>query len=194
MSIGAYGHRSPAAAAAWARTMLLPGAAVILDTETTDLYGAVCQIAVADTNGTVLLDTLVNPRCPIEASAQRIHQITPADLAGAPTFRRVLPDLLTATAGRRILAYNAAYDHRVLLAEAGRAGANIEHLADDGAWGCVMRARSESLGHPEHYLPLRGPHRAAGDVLATLEVLREIATAYPSPGRDPSPVLLAGAR
>ena len=48
-------------AVTWARTMLSPHRAVVIDCETTDLPGAICEVAVVDTQGRILLNTLVNP-------------------------------------------------------------------------------------------------------------------------------------
>src|SRR5664279_4813752 len=62
----------------WARTMLKPHHAVVIDCETTDLPGAICEVAVVDTRGRSLLSTLVNPRRPISAAATRVHNITDA--------------------------------------------------------------------------------------------------------------------
>jgi hypothetical protein len=64
------------AALRWARAMRLPGAAVILDTETTDLEGYVVEIAVLDAaTGDVLLDTLVNPGCPVQPAARWVCRL-----------------------------------------------------------------------------------------------------------------------
>jgi len=96
------------AAIRWARAMLEPGGAVVLDTETTDLYGEVCEVAVIDAStGETLLNTLVNPQAPISVGAYWIHGITADDVVAAPTWSDVLPKLLEATAGRTILAYNS---------------------------------------------------------------------------------------
>ena len=48
-------------AVSWARAMLQPDRAVVIDCETTDLPGAVCEVAVVDTCGRILLNSLVNP-------------------------------------------------------------------------------------------------------------------------------------
>ena len=66
--------------------MLRPGRAVILDVETTDLHGRVCELAVIDTNGATLFDTLVNPGCPISPAATAVHGIIDADVTSAPTW------------------------------------------------------------------------------------------------------------
>ena len=74
-----------------ARTLQHPDT-VILDTETVDLGAAVCEIAVIDTAGQVLLNTLVNPGMEhrINQEAQQIHGITMDELAAAPSTRTVL--------------------------------------------------------------------------------------------------------
>ena len=96
------------AALRWARAMRLPGAAVILDTETTDLDGYVVEVAVLDAaTGDVLLDTLVNPGCPVQPAARWVHGIGDDQLASSPPLAEVWPRLLEATAGRTVLAYNA---------------------------------------------------------------------------------------
>ena len=91
--------------------MRLPGAGVILDTETTDLDGYVVEVAVLDAaTGDVLLDTLVNPGCPVQPAARWVHGINDGQLAESPPLAEVWPRLLAATAGRTVLAYNAEFD------------------------------------------------------------------------------------
>lgn len=161
------------AAIRWARAMLEPDTAVILDTETTDLFGAVVEIAVVDAStGRILLDTLVNPGPdqPIQPGAQAVHGITAADLTNAPTWDKVLPKLKRVTKDRTILAYNAEYDEGVIIADTVRAGRRLGHLGDPGRWGCVMLRRSD--WQRVHYrLPLGAGHRARGDALAARDVL-----------------------
>lgn len=87
---------------------------VILDTETTDLYGYLVQITVIDTTGAVLFDSLVNPEAPINPDAQRIHGLTEEQLKDAPTFAQIEPALATVLRGKRIVSYNAAFDRGIL--------------------------------------------------------------------------------
>src|SRR6266508_989847 len=88
------------AAVRWARAMREPGAAVILDTETTDLDGYVVELAVIDAaTGDTLLNTLVNPGEPISDGARWVHGITDEQVADAPPWADVLPKLLDVTAG-----------------------------------------------------------------------------------------------
>ncbi len=43
-----------------------------------------CEVAVIDTDGTLLLNTLVDPGVPITVTAGAVHGITDQDLVGAP--------------------------------------------------------------------------------------------------------------
>jgi hypothetical protein len=158
----------------WATAMLAPGAAVILDTETIDLFGPIVEIAVIDAaTGRKLLDTLVNPGCPVTETATAIHGITDADVADAPTWDKVLPRLKRITRNRQVLAYNTGYDQSVVVADTERAGRKPGHLADDDRWACVMQARSDWEGS-RRWLPLGGGHRALGDCQAARQVLMDI--------------------
>jgi DNA polymerase III epsilon subunit-like protein len=156
----------------WARRMSRAGA-VVIDTETTDMHGAICEIAVVDASGNVLLDTLVNPGCPIDPAATAVHGITDVDVAEAPPLAEVLPRLLEVTAGRPVLAYNAPYDRDVLLGDAARLGLQLGRLANPATWGCLMRARAVAAGCA--WIRLEAGHRALGDAEAARQVLRALA-------------------
>ncbi|WP_347350383.1 3'-5' exonuclease [Intrasporangium sp.] len=145
--------------------MLDPQRSVLVDVETTDLHGAVCEIAVISPTGKVLLDTLVNPGCPIAAAATRVHGITCDDVAGAPRWEEVLPWLEDAVGGRRLVAYNAEYDRGAVALMSGA----WHPLANPARWDCAMRARADIEGRP--WCRLDGGHRALGDTFAMLHVL-----------------------
>ncbi len=165
---------SAGAAVNWARAMLEPGAAVILDTETTTLHGAIVEIAVIDAcTGKPLLNTLVRADQPIEPEAHAIHGIADTDLVDAPTWSAVLPKLLRITRKRTVLAYNADYDHYVVTADTERAGLKLRHLADPDRWGCIMIRRSDWT-RCARWLPLGGGHRALGDTQEARKRLLEM--------------------
>lgn len=107
------------AAAGWARKVLADPACVVLDTETTGLHdGArIVEIAVLGVDGTVLLDSLVNPGVPIPAEATAIHGITDAGVADALTFSDLLVPLTAALHDRKIIVYNRQFDKRRLAVE-----------------------------------------------------------------------------
>ena len=88
-------------AVGWARLMLQRDFAVVIDCETTDLPGALCEVAVVDTSGRVLLNSLVRPCQPITRAAGKVHNITEEMVVAAPTFPDLFDDILRVTAGRR---------------------------------------------------------------------------------------------
>lgn len=188
-------ERAARDAAAW----LADPRAVVLDTETTDLDGFLVEIAVVDTTGTPLLDTLVNPGVPISPGAQAVHGITDAMVAEAPTFASLFDDLTALLHGRTVIAYNAAFDRGILSHEfyrllAGRPtvaeppGARNERINREARawcqairWECAMEAYAAWWGEWSSYhgdyrwQPLGGGHRALGDAQACLAVIREMA-------------------
>lgn len=175
------------AAAEWARAALADERAVILDTETTDLRGYICDIAIIRaTDGEVLMNTLVNPGVPIEPGAQAVHGITDADVAGAPTFEAIHGQVYMHCAGARVLVYNAAYD-------AGRLGAEMDRLGKHPAvwrgtgWECIMLQHAAWVSEWNDYRGdyrwhklEGGDHRALGDCRAARARLIEMAGGDPA--------------
>lgn len=149
--------------------------AVVIDTETTDLGGAICEIAVVDARtGVVLLESLVDAGQPIHPAAAAVHGITDDDIKGAPTLSALLPQLQRTVGNRPLLAYNAPYDRDALLGDAQRLQLNLGRLGAARAWACIMRARASACGGA--WTALAGGHRAAGDAVAAAQVLRDLAS------------------
>lgn len=143
-------HSEVGAAIRFARTVLAPDAAVILDTETTDLFGAICEIAVIDAcTGKTLLDTLVDHGVPIEPAAA-IHGLTDEQVSaeGVPAWPAVYKRLLRITKGRTICAYNADYDQAVIAADCARYGITRTRLTDPACWADVMVPRADHARSP----------------------------------------------
>ncbi|PJE97134.1 hypothetical protein CUT44_14220 [Streptomyces carminius] len=159
-----------------ARQLLEPGRAVVLDTETTDLYGRTVEIAVIDAaTGKKLMDTLVNPGdTEISDGARWVHGITSEMVADARPFEKVLPRLRKVTRGRTILAYNAEFDRAVVLGDVARVGKKPMHLEPWGNWYCLMQAYADWIGS-RRWLRLGGSHRAAGDCESARQVLIKMA-------------------
>lgn len=169
-------HSDAGAAIRFARAMLAPNTAVILDTETTDLYGAVCEIAVIDAcTGRTLLDTLVNPGTPITADAAAVHGLTDAEVTadGVPDWKTVYPKLLRVTKDRIVLAYKADYDQAVIAADCARAGIRRTRLADSKHWADVMVPRADHA-RAKQWLPNGGGHRALSDTQQTRRHLQRM--------------------
>jgi DNA polymerase-3 subunit epsilon len=79
---------------------------LILDTETTGLDGYLVALAIIDTNGDTLFESLVNPECPIEDGAQQVHGLSNEDVATAPTWREICEQVGAILNGRYVITYN----------------------------------------------------------------------------------------
>lgn len=151
----------------------------VLDLETTGfsprLGDRVAEVAVVlvDDAGRVEDEwcTLVNPER--DLGPQRVHGIAAADVALAPTFDRVVPELLRRLDGRVLVAHNAAFDTRFLRAELGRAGvaAAIDPLACLCTQQLASRYLTGSRGLAAVGVVHDGVHSALGDARATAGLL-----------------------
>lgn len=157
---------------------------VYIDTETTGLNpesDEVVEIAIIDDAGAALLDTLVKPeRITSWPDAQKIHGISPAMVAEAPTLAELLPAIRAATEGSRVVIYNAAFDEPfipglaewaadiqcAMLAFAEFAGEWSEYRGGYRWHKLVVAARHVSFEWPS------SAHRAAADALACRAVWR----------------------
>jgi hypothetical protein len=158
------------AATRFARSVLAPGRAIIVDTETVSMGGPICEIAAVDAHtGVPLLDTLVNPRCPITPAAQAVHGSTYGEVSGprVPTWGEVYERFAQVARGRVVLAYNADYDRQVVADDCRRSGVDAAGSTSDAAWWAdVMAPRSDFMG-ATRWLRNGGGHRALGDVEQT---------------------------
>jgi DNA polymerase-3 subunit epsilon len=175
----------------WARDLLSrPDGFVILDSETTGLSpytNEIIQLAVLDSRGDVLLDTLIRPQRPermFEAgdsgvSAYNIHGIHPDTLKDAPTFPDIYPQLRAALAGRVVVTYNADFDYSMVAGECERH--LLEPVESEDVY-CAMVAYSQYAGDYSSYwgnyrwqaLP-GGSHSALSDCRAVLALIQRMA-------------------
>ena len=101
--------------------MSAPGFAVI-DFETTGLFPGghdrVIEVAVVHVSSDGQIEgqweTLINPGR--DLGRQDIHRVRAADVMNAPDFAQIAPQLLALLDGRVIVAHNAGFDVRFLLA------------------------------------------------------------------------------
>lgn len=98
----------------------------VVDVETTGLNPMnerVIEIGVLQLNGALEVErewsTLVNPEQHVKAS--RVHGLFDADVAGAPTFSQLIPELVDLLNGRIFVAHNAQFDQGFLNREFARA-------------------------------------------------------------------------
>jgi DNA polymerase-3 subunit epsilon len=153
---------------------------VILDTETTglDWSAEIISISVIAPDGEVLFDTLVQPSGEIPAEASSVNGITDSMVADAPKFTDIFPQLDQVLKDKLIVAYNAEFDRQMLQQTCRRYGLEITPN-----WKCAMLAYSAWIGEWSSYfgsykwqrLP-QGDHTARGDCLATLELIRRMAS------------------
>lgn len=161
---------------------------LILDTETTGLKDAeVVELAVINTRGELLLDTLVRPRrTAMNPYAERLHGISVAMLRDAPSWPEVHPRLCELAERRTLLAWNAPFDASMLRQTSETW--QLEHPR--WLFVCAMRLYARGRGlrarglHKAvldesltHLLARHPSHRALGDVHFVLEVLRASARA-----------------
>jgi DNA polymerase-3 subunit epsilon len=156
----------------------------VVDVETTGMraWGTdrITDVAVVVLQGPrreLVFESLVNPGVPIPARIQMLTGITEDLVQRAPAFEELADGLLAALAGRVFVAHNARFDWSFLSAEIRRARA----LGLAGTRLCTVRLarrllpqlQSRSLDSLSYFFGLenRARHRAAGDALATAELL-----------------------
>lgn len=97
---------------------------IALDTETTGLgpYDVVIEIALVDHRGRTIADTVIAPGRPITAKAARVHGLDSRHLDHAPTWPSAWPTLQPHLKSHPLVAWNAAFDLRLLRQTCSRYG------------------------------------------------------------------------
>lgn len=171
---------------------LLQRQPVFLDTETTgtEPMDEIVEIAILDTDGQVLFESLVKPNRPVSPGAARVHGITEVNLYNAPKWETVWPQAQEVLRDRWLAVYNAAFDLRLMRQTCGLHGIPWE-LPTAGQM-CIMELfaqyygernprygsyRWKSLDFAGRYFKLPEPnsHRAADDTLLSMLVLKKMA-------------------
>ena len=165
---------------------------IYLDTETTgfDLLDVVVEVAVLDTDGTLIFESLVKPDRPIPPTATAANGISDAMVASAPSWQLVWPELLKAVSGRVAGFYNADFDLRMLKQSCSQNDLAWEYPFQDdfcvmelfaqfyGDWDTFRnKFRWQKLDFAGRYFNLAEPnwHRAKEDALLTRLVLEKMA-------------------
>ena len=164
---------------------------IYLDTETTGLkeYDQIVEIGVIDSDGTVLLESLVRPTGKIPADVTLIHGITDELVKSAPVWPEIWPQVEAILTERRVAIYNADFDLRLM---------QQSHRAHGLLWSapvnplCIMKLYAQFRGdwnsrtrafrwysledaRWQCHLVLPNSHRARADALLARAVLEYIA-------------------
>ena len=126
---------------------------LILDTETTGLNGEICEIAVIDLAGNILINTLVKPTISIPEDVVRIHGISDEAVKDVPTFKELFPELERVLRDRVVFVYNVEFDERMLFNSA-RANQMQDFnfwWASDNLWHCAMELYAVYYGDYDGY-------------------------------------------
>lgn len=195
MTSGRYGSFAAMTAeqvARWAWSALKRPTLRIVDTETTGRgpkWGGgvdeLVEICIIDGNGAVLLNTLVKPRGTMHPDAAAKSGITDAMLATCAPFAAIAEQVRDHLNGKHVVIYNADYDTKRIA----EAFTTCGQVAPTYEVRCAMLAYHKFSGCPawEKWakldeacraagIPPHGDaHRALGDCLSTLALLRRMA-------------------
>jgi len=166
----------------------------VLDTETTGLghTAEICQIAVIDSSGGVLMNTLVKPVNPMGYGAMDVHGITDEMVAGAPTWDAVSYVLEAIISGQNVIIYNAVFDRKMMEQSSEQAYLPKVEWKNIAKFHCAMLAFAEIYGDWNKFLqsyrwqklataakyyniPVSDAHHALIDCLTTLAVCKAMA-------------------
>lgn len=163
---------------------------VILDTETTGLHdGEIVQIAIINSAGETLLDTLIKPVQPIPQDATNIHGITDEMCKDAPSWPEITGRIESLIANKLLVVYNAVFDRGMMHKTQERHNLPKIEWKDIASWHCAMEAYAEFYGEYNHYrgnykwqrlslaasrcgVVVENAHNALGDCLMTLGVVK----------------------
>jgi|TARA_R110002033_G_scaffold166332_2_gene204989 DNA polymerase III epsilon subunit-like protein len=122
---------------------------IVFDTETTGLgeTAEIVEIAMINSRGEVLLNSLVQPCKPIPAEATAIHGITNEMVADAPRFSDLLHKINAIISGKTLIAYNTDYDVRLLDQSLMMCGFGDSDIAlHSVTLGCAMKIYAKWFG------------------------------------------------
>jgi DNA polymerase-3 subunit epsilon len=163
---------------------------VVLDTETTGLSPVmghrIVEIGAIRLEGwreVGRISQLVNPGRPIDPGASRVNGIFDKDVADAPPFSKIAPELQQLLDGALVVAHNAEFDAGFLGLEFALLDHEEASSAARNPWLCTLQLSRRffyfgrnNLGHVARQLGVRTgrAHRALGDAYTTAEIFKRM--------------------
>lgn len=166
-------------------SLILKNLYSIVDIEATggnSKIGRITEVAIVQFDGKKIIrkyETLVNPERPIPFYVQRLTGITNKMVSIAPLFKEVAEEIYNHLDGTIFVAHNVKSDYTFLQAELKNAGIIFKsdrfctlELATD----LIPEAESHGLANVSKHLEIEveNRHRAMGDALATVELLKHL--------------------
>jgi DNA polymerase-3 subunit epsilon len=155
---------------------------LIVDTETLGAGSTteIVEIAFGDAQGEILFQSLVRPVYNrVNPRVLNQSRFDKEELAAAPYWTDIWPQVAELVRNRLLIAYNAGFDRRALAASCAR----HQHQTEERGWRCAMQLIKQVSGVKKS-MPLAeacalyglpgGTHRAAADVKATYELLNAL--------------------
>lgn len=160
---------------------------VVIDTETTGLRThnnhiiEISAIKFEEFTPVEIFTTLINPKIPIPKASSCINRITDNMVANSPTFPQINEDLSAFISNYPIVAHNAEFDIKFLLAEGLLIDTNKMIIYDtlDMSRKTFKGLYNYKLSTVcnDRYICFDGAHRSSSDALATgllfIEILKE---------------------
>ena len=176
----------------WICSNMTQSSWIVLDTETTGLPGEIVDLAIIDSRGEVVFDSLLRPMIRIPEEATRVHGITDEDVSDAPLFPEKWPEIQSLLVNKRIITYNAKFDRNCLIFTANKHRIDLGYME----WECLMLAYATYRGEPNEYgsprwhklgdacahhgIEIVHAHRAIGDAWAAYQLMKMIAKQHSS--------------
>lgn len=165
----------------------------VIDIETTgagNKTGKIIEIAIILFNGQEITGSfvsLINPECTIPTFITKITGITNEMVYNAPKFYEIAKQIVQITANKIFVAHNSAFDYNFLKSEFDQLGYHYYRktlCTVELSRKLLPGHRSYSLGNlcNDLNISINGRHRAEGDALATVELLKKLLSEYQTIG------------
>jgi DNA polymerase III subunit epsilon len=169
---------------------LLQDGFVVLDFETTgfptDRHVEIIEVGIIDHQGNILMNTLVKPRHPIPYGASRVNGIYDVHVEAAPPFEDVYQQLADLLHDKQVAAYNYSFEQGIINAVC--RNFQVDYIAPS-LWYCPMRSYQKFANSGKYFkltvacsredIHIENAHRALGDCLMTLELIKRMAKDAP---------------